>query len=321
MRARGWCGLLALVLGGCAFGKQLAADPGELADYRAYRAALHPARRIALALHYLQAHPKGLWAEEVKRAVTAEDDAYYEHVKASRARAWEYLALLPNGPHAEAAQAVVAAFDIHLEELAMDHLIQETRRTEAMLDRAKDARRRLTTLLLGDVRALLDPHVYGAHIPDVPEALKLALSGMAHPTIAWLPRTHVENVPYVILSPRGSDDRVAEVKLTVLLSKDGAIVEGRLSGSDLFTRWLEAEENEPVDDANPAARARAAAHAAERLFGLFEATLPSERCAAESPDEVIARRCDGWLATAWMGSRPGEPDVIAIRGRSAAAPP
>jgi len=251
----------------------------------------------------------------------ADEAAYFEAAQASRQKAWEYLVELPQGPHAAAAAAIVDAFDTRLEELALARLVADTRRTEATLDRARDARKRVSALLTAELRAVLDPKAYGVPVLEVPEPLRRALHGsLAEPTLAWTPARREDALFFTIPTPEGSEDCVATIVLDVKTDPGGLVTEARVFGPDLFVRWLEADENVALDPSLPSARVSAAAHAERRLAGILEATLPQDRCGGvDSPGDVLARRCDGWVAVAWMGSRPGERDFVAVRGPGARA--
>src|SRR5262249_33157354 len=56
---------LVAALPACAAGRQLVADSADLTDYRAFRVAAFEGTRLARASAYLEAHPRGAWAEEV----------------------------------------------------------------------------------------------------------------------------------------------------------------------------------------------------------------------------------------------------------------
>src|SRR5260370_10324735 len=88
---------------GCAVGRQMLADSGDLADYRTFRVAEHEGVRLARATRYLEAHPRGVWADEVRATLDREEPLYFEAATASRAKTSEYLTDLPHGPHAPAA--------------------------------------------------------------------------------------------------------------------------------------------------------------------------------------------------------------------------
>lgn len=307
---------LLLALAGCSALRPIVAETADLDDYRAFRLAAHEGTRLARAQRYLEAHPRGAWAAEVRAAFDAEEPALFESAKTSRKKALEYLVDLPRGPHADAARALVAAFDAKDDDFDTAKLLAEARRTDAMLDRAAEKRRAVGERVVACVVALLEPGVYGARVDDAPAQLRRALGGLSATT--WgAARTRVDvDLPFVLPTPQGSEARVASVELSVKVDDDGAIVEGRVWGPDLFLRMAEAEAIRPFDAASSQSRGMAATHAKEVLSGALEATLPADRCTAPltRAGEVLARSCDGWLVSATMGDFAGAPDVVLVRG-------
>src|ERR1700722_6068163 len=126
MRIDARLGVLAFsVLSGCAVPKALFTSNSDLADYRAFRIAAHEGVRLARAQRYVERHPRGMWVDEGRRAFDQEEPAYLDRASETRAKTSEYLADLPRGPHAEAAIALLTAFDTHLEDADTDRLLHE----------------------------------------------------------------------------------------------------------------------------------------------------------------------------------------------------
>src|SRR5579862_9704831 len=84
---------------GCAVPTQMFAAADDYADYRQFRVAAEPGKRLARAQAYLERHPRGHWADEVRVAFDSEEEAWFEAAKESRARARDYVVDLPHGPH------------------------------------------------------------------------------------------------------------------------------------------------------------------------------------------------------------------------------
>jgi hypothetical protein len=306
--------ILVSALGGCAIGTQLVADSGDLADYRAYRVAADVGPRLARAQRYLAAHPRGAWSPEVRSAFDDEEPRYFELAKQSKQKAIEYLVDLPRGPHAEAARALVVAFDAHTDDITTLVLLADARRTDAMLEIASRERRRVTERILEDVGLLLDPETYGARIDDAPPALARTLGGTARRTFGPAPTRRDDTLGFTLPTREGSEVHLASVELAVKVDA-GLIAEGIVWGPDLFVRWTEADLIRVIDPTLPESRALAAAHVVEVVSGAFEAALPAARCSSpKAADEILARRCDGWSASVKMGAHAGAPDVIFVRG-------
>lgn len=306
---------LALLLFGCgASGRAMVADSGDLADYRAYRAAAHWGTRLRRAQEYLRAHPDGAFAAEVREVWEREEPEYFERAKLSRARASEYLQSLPNGPHAAAAVVILTTFDRRMEDIQMDELLRDARHTEATLERAAAQRRALGEALLARIGALLDRRVYGAHVEDAPPALRRALDGPSGSTWGALSWRRDDDFYFLLPTRPERQARVVTVSFAVTLEAD-VITEGQIEGADLFLRWAEAAQTRALDPAVAEDREVAAAHVLDVVGGALEATLPSAKCAQKAEGNVkVVRSCDGWKATATMGARAGDVDTIVIRG-------
>jgi hypothetical protein len=307
---------LVVPLAGCAVGRQIAADNGDLADYRAFRVAAHEGTRLRRAQAYFEAHPKGRWADEVRAAFDQEEEAYFEAAKTSRDRVRDYLVDLPKGPHADAAMALLVALDTKVEDVETARLMRDARRTEATLEAAAQKRRTVGEAIADDIAALLDPSVYGASLDDASPLLRKALGGEAPFTWGRLPPRREADYFFALPSREGVDvdARVATIVVSVALD-GGRVVEGRIEGQDVFVRWDEADNVRSLDASSQNHRAEAAFHAQEFLEGAFEGRLPAARCAvARAEGELLHRTCDGWSAVVRWGRAEGEPDVVAIRG-------
>jgi hypothetical protein len=318
MRALVRAGLGVALLAGsasCAIGQRLVAEDGDLADYRAYRIAAHEGVRLARAQRYLDAHPRGTWVTEVREALQEEEPQYFEASTSSREKTSEYLADLPRGPHAEAAIALLTAFDTHVEDVETARLMREARTSEAKLERSSAQRRAVGETILADVAALLDDGVYGVAIGEWPASLRRQLRGTAQETWGRPRRARSEDLFYSVPSRLVRESRLATVEITVELDR-GKAVRGMVRGPDLFVHWEEADDVRPRDPTDPKDRASAAAHATELLGGALEARSPAARCTAtpSSPVELLARRCEGWSVTVTMGQGPGDVDAIVVAG-------
>ena len=304
-----------LALSSCAVGRQMLAENGDLADYRAFRVAGHEGVRLARASRYLEAHPSGAWADEVRATFNREEPLYFEASTASRAKTSEYLADLPRGPHAQAAIELLAAFDTHVEDVATARLLRNARHTEAVLERANAQRRAVGEHILEGVSALLDADVYGKRPEEFPEALRRALRGASSATWGTAPSSRSEELFYSVPGRTERVSRLVAIELDVELAR-GEAVRGVLRGPDLFVSWEEADAVEPRDPTNPADRARAAVHATDVLSGALEAHLPASRCAPPAPPQgmLLVRSCDGWTVAVTQGASPGSTDTLVVTG-------
>lgn len=303
---------------GCAAGRQMTADSGDLADYRALRAAATEGTRLARAQEYVERHPQGAWADEVRAVYEVEEAAWFEAAKASRARARDYVVDLPRGPHAEAARSLLVVFDSTSDDIDTLKLLADARRTEATLEVESSRRKRVGEVILEEIGALFDPDTWGARVESPPPALAAVLAGATKRT--WggaASRSRQDALFFALPTAEGAQARVAEVKLALTLDK-GLIEAASIAGEDLFARWTEAMTARALDPTRVQDRALAATAVAEVLAGALEARLPASRCAQPSGDAAVARACDGWTVTARMGARAGAVDAIVIVGPSSA---
>jgi hypothetical protein len=298
----------------CAVPTQMLAASGDLADYRAFRAAEHEGTRLARAQQYLERHPNGRWADEVRSTFQAEEPAWFEGAKGSHTRARDYVVDLPRGPHAQAARALLGLYYEPEVDLDMLELMAEARRSAAYLELQSERRKRVSELILEELAALLDPATAGAKLDALPEALATVLRG-SHPC-TWgkcVPTGLREDEIYFGLpTPTEVEARVAKVRLKLVLDR-GRAVGGRIEGQDLFVCWAEANQIRVLDASAASDRTAAAGDVADVLSGALEARLPAARCAAKrQAGEVVARACDGWHVSVRMGARPGDKDVISV---------
>jgi hypothetical protein len=305
----------ALACAGCAVPKQMLAAPDDFADYRAFRLASHEGPRLACAQKYLRRHPRGAWVDEVRTIFEAEESAWFESAKASRTRARDYVVDLPDGPHVDAARALLAMFDEQETDIDMLELLADSRRTAAMLDLESARRKRVSEVLLEEVAALIDPTTMGADLDDPPRALGGALRGTARRTWAAPPTPVREDDLYFVLpTPRAAEGRVAQVRLRLALRR-GRVVGGTIEGDELFVHWAEANELRVLDPTSPTDRATAAADIADMLAGALEGRLPASRCTTQpAPGDILSRACDGWHVSVRMGTPPENHDVITVIG-------
>jgi hypothetical protein len=298
------------------------AAPDDLRDYRAFREAAHEGRRLAAAQRYLARHPHGAWAGEVRFVFDAEEPAWFEAAKVSRARAREYVVDLPDGPHAEAARALLVLFDEHEGDVETLVLLADARRTAATLDLEAARRKHVSDVLLAAVAAMLDPATWGASLDAPPAALAAALRGDMPAT--WggaTPPRRTDRLYFVLPTPEGSQARVLEASFQLVLD-GGKVVQGTLQGEDLFVLWTEAILTRVLDPNHAADRELARTTIADLLSGALEAAVPAARCARQAADgDVIVRACDGWAVSVRMGSETGEADIIDVVGPRKTAPP
>ena len=167
--------VLAVTLDGCATFRTMTASSGDLEDYRAFRVAGAEGTRLARAKRYLELHPSGAFAEEVRAAFEIEEPRYFEKAQATREGARRYIVDLPDGPHAAAALALLTALDENMQDAELRDIARRARYDDAKMEAAAVQRRAVGEAILGAVGVLLDEEVYGVPRAEGPPALRTLL--------------------------------------------------------------------------------------------------------------------------------------------------
>jgi hypothetical protein len=312
--------LLAFLLMGCASFKTVTAPPNDLEDYRAYRVAAYRGTRLARAQTYLERHPNGTFADEVRTAFEQEEPRYFSDAQESRDGIRRYLADLPRGPHADAAVAMLIALESSMQDAELADLARKVRFEDSKLESAAVQRRAVPETILGAVGVLLDDGVYGVSRDRAPPALKKLMLGPTQTTWGHTPARREDDLFFLLPTRPERESRLLTLVIT-LEESDGVVVGGRISGADMFVRWAEADQIVKLDPEAADDRAESHVHAQARLDGALERRFPKATCPDRARGkELLHRACDGWEAVVVPGDRAGDDDAIVIRGRRDPAP-
>lgn len=313
MTARPFAALLVLALAGCANLAAVVASPHDLEDYRAFRVAAAEGTRLARAKRYLERHPDGAWASEVRAAFEREEPVFFEKAQRSRRALLGYLADLPDGPHAEAALALLQAFGSSMEDAELRDIARRVRLGDEKLEAAAAQRRAVSSAIVSAVDALLDERAYGAPLAEAPPELRRLLAGGAPPTWGALPSRAERDYFFSLPTRPLRESRVVSLEVSLEV-EGGAIVGGRIEAEDLLVRWAEAEQIVRLDPTLPEDRTEAHVFAMGRLEGALERRFPAATCEDRRTElELFRRACGGWEAAVVPGTGAGEKDVIVVR--------
>lgn len=300
---------------GCASLRPMTAGSGDLDDYRAFRVAAAEGTRLARAKKYLERHPRGAFAGEVRSVFEEEEPRYFEASQATREGARRYLADLPDGPHATAALALLTALGTSMQDAELSDIARRVRYEDAKLEAAAVQRRAVGEAILGAVGVLLDEEVYGVPRTEGPPALKRLMTGRTGSTWGTVPRHHEEDLYFLLPTRPDRESRLVTLEVT-LAEQDGVVIGGRIEGSDMLVLWAEADQIVKLDPSAPEDRTEAQVHAMDRLGGALERRFPGAACPDVRGDrELYHRACNGWEATVQPGGTAGAKDAIVIRGR------
>lgn len=308
--------LLLLAFSGCASLRTVTASPGDLEDYRAFRVAAYEGTRLARAKMYLDRHPEGAFADEVRRAFEEEEPRFFEQAQGSREAARRYLVDLPDGPHAAAAMALLTALESDMQDAELRDIARRVRFEDAKLESAAVQRRAVPEAILGAVGVFLDEDVYGVPRGEAPATLRKLLLGPAPPTWGEPPARREEDLFFLLPTRPERESRLLTLVVEVE-EKDGVVTGGRISGADMFVRWAEADQIVKLDPAAADDRTEAQVHAQARLDGALERRFPAATCPDLRRDrELIHRACAGWEVIVVAGAKAGDEDAIVVRGAS-----
>lgn len=228
---------LALVaLCSCTVVRPLTASDADAADHRAFVLARAEGERLRAASHYLERHPNGAWADDVRGAFDREEPRFYASCEKSRAAAVDYLAWLPEGPHAKAAVALVISFDEHAPEDEASRMVAAARANEARLERAARDREDAEETALESLRVVLDASVYGKNLEEDGDLDRFLLAGRS---LGRTPTRRTRTRDFTIPSKNGQIARTLEITVDVDAT-GGAVREAVVSGPGLFARMAEA---------------------------------------------------------------------------------
>lgn len=221
----------------CAVTRPLTASNADLADHRAISLSRDQGERLARELAYLDRHPRGAWADDVRAAFDTEETAYYRACQKSRAAAVDYLAWLPHGPHARAATELVLSFDEHESDDEQTRMLRAARENEARFERAAEERADAENVALEALRIATRPAIFGRLLEDDGELSRYLLGGMS---MGATPSQRTRTRRFTMPSRGASVERTLEVTLHVVRGEGNRVAAVEVSGPGLFARMAEA---------------------------------------------------------------------------------
>jgi hypothetical protein len=305
--------LCILISAACAPLRQITAEPGDFAAYRAYRTGSTLERRLSAAQRYLREYPDGRWGAEVEAWFLPAEERYWARARTSLPRLRTYLEVLPGGPHAGA--AVRRARELILERAyARDRerdLLARAAAIEADLARAERGRRDVLVTFVRFVDHLSRVRSFGQRTSALDHRLIFdwrltppygsCVLGSCRKALA---------LDYAIPEDRQIVQRMALFDVVFELDR-GDLRRALVTGPELFSRVFEAVSLRPVRPDDLQARVDAIARTLELVRNTVESALPEARCGvvAVSP-VVLERRCDGVRFVVVPASAPDEEDRI-----------
>lgn len=308
--------LLALSLPSCATFREMTTTSSDLEDYRAFRVAGAEGTRLARAKTYLDRHPKGAFAGEVKSAFEEEEPRYFEKAQTSREGARRYLADLPDGPHAAAALALLTALESNMQDAELRDVARRVRYDDAKLEAAAQQRKAVGEAILSALGVFLDDGVYGSTRADAPPQLRTVMAGPRGSTWGALPQRREDDFFFLLPTRPERESRLLTLEME-LEEKDGHITAATIAGADMLVMWAEADQIVKLDPSAQEDRTEAQVHALDRIGGAVERRFPAASCPDKRTGaELVHRECGGWEIVVKGGDRAGAKDTIVVRGPS-----
>ncbi|WP_437339222.1 hypothetical protein [Sorangium sp. So ce394] len=312
------CAAALSVLSGCASRPALLASHDDYAAYRATRVSRTLEGRLAAASAYLERHPEGAFAAEVRAYLARAEPVYYAAKRGTAAGLAAYLATLPRGAFREDATRRLRA--LVRERSAGDLLSRAARETDAQLSRQRAERARVREELAAWLRRFLGREAWGRPLAEAPAEVIVPFS-LTLPAPRCAPAGEGAAVcakrialPFVVNAGGESAPRQAEIEISVLGDAAGRPIEVAIRGPDLFTRLEEARSAREVAPDDPEGRIGGIALAVELARGAFAARVsgdPSCGRQVEAP-VVLHLECEGARLVARAASEAGEDDAVTI---------
>ena len=290
------------------------ASRDDYASYREVRLAESESRWLIAMREYVEAHPDGRWADEIRAERAELEPMFWEENRDTIGGLNDYLEAYPNGPHrAEGNERLAALHEVaasRAEEAEAARAVLEERRQELMAFR----RGWLTRAARFWAATFLSVGDWGSPIADVargnPDFNRAY--GLRPP-----PRCSVEeclkfyrSVYQIPLPGQTAITRRVEMLLRLRL-EDGNLVRAELLLPNKgFSRWYELENRTLVTDEDPEQRQVAITWALERLVPAIREAVPDVTAVDVVPEPIdppaLAASTD---ETDHAARAPGDEDV------------
>ena len=284
---------LLLALGGLGnTGCATVAGREDYAAYRQVRLAEDDQTRLAAVARYLEEHPSGQWAGELRAEHEQAETSVYEEHKGTAEGLRFYLSVYPEGRFSAQARDRLAALDTvagrRAQEAETDREVNRSRREEALQERREWASDAISFW----TRTLLGIDLWGQPIGTVAEAnddfddafrdeprarcsasecIKYYELEFAVPVPG---RTRIERTMRLLLRLRFEGDDRRLVRAEMLMPDRG------------FSRWYELENVEFLETADPEQRQHSIGWALERLIPWVREQAPNAQGVDVVPEPI-----------------------------------
>lgn len=266
--------LAGTVLSGCA----LFAAKGDYRDYRAIRLADDDQDRAIRMAEYVEAHPEGSWAAEVRAERAEAEPSIFEATKSTRDGLAFYLRAYPNGTYSAQAQQRLAALSA-VQGRRDDEASTAADVRQDQRDAAAELRRSWGTRAVGFwTRILVGVDNWGSPIAQVAGSnadFSAAFGQQPRPRCSVSECIKFYQLDYAIPIPgRTREERTIRMLLRLRM-QDGNLVRAEmLMPNRGFSRWYELENRTLIFDADPEARNQAVEWALQRIVPIIREAAP-----------------------------------------------
>lgn len=281
---------LLLALSGCA----AMSGKADYRDYRTVHLAEEPEARTRAMARYLERHPEGRWAAELRQEYEADEAVLFEENKSTREGLAFYLEAYPRGRFRDQAQARLDALArVQASRDEGEGAAQQVRRDQR--EEALRARRLWATQAVSFwSRILLGVDRWGAPIPEVaassPE-FDRAFGAAPRPRCSTTECIKFYQLDFAIPVPGQT-----RIERTLRLLLRLHLAEGRLVRAEMlmpergFSRWYELENQEFIIDEDPEARNMAVEWALARIVPIVREVVPTAAAIDVVPEPISAPR-------------------------------
>jgi hypothetical protein len=296
----------------CASTARITGDFGEYRSYRQTRVATTLEEKLGASDRYLRQFPKGDYADEVRRWFAPAESRYFKLSLAKLSRLRAYLAVMPRGPHAEAAAERITELESVRVYAARreQRMLERAQAFEQRLAQAAEQRRAFLREFALLTRLLAATHTFRRPISELDPQLLLRQSASDCEGDHCLT---VLSFTYAVPEDKVLIERVVDLALEVTLDH-GRLKQLSLSAPELLTRVAEASRVSAVPADNPQARAEALGQSLDIVSDALAASLPGSECDAEAVSPVVlARGCHGLRLEVIAGTEAGTLDRVVVR--------
>lgn len=275
---------------GCVPTRNALAPNDDYAAYRTYKLANAYGARLAAASRYLLAHPKGEYAAEVSAWFVPAEQRFYESAGGTIGGARAYLALLPDGPHAEDEKRMVAAW----EKEQIEGPAREKKALEDARKKAEAAKRALGETIETWTQKAVRISAYRVDRAT----LEKNDGGFAEPFFHEPPEATCDpdgcskrfTFSYAVPDANPPLDRTVGLEVRLETAAGLVVAVTMTLPRHGFVYWLEGSENRGVDKADPAVQGEALTRAKNRVESIVRKHVGGE-CTTDEAEDLRTLTC------------------------------